>query len=174
MKKIGLFYGPLGGGVEKIALKIAGRLGNDQLDMVPVVSAGTEDLKKYENIIFGISTIGSHTWEMETPSKEWDMFLPVLEKANLEGKVIALYGLGDHITYADHFVDSLGILGKKLLKKNALIVGRCTTDNYEFNHSEAIIDGKFIGLPLDEDFEADKTDERLGNWLDGILPELKK
>jgi len=174
MKKIGLFYGPRGGGVEKVALKIAGRLGKDQLDMIQVSSAGIEELGKYENIIFGISTIGTHTWEMETPSKDWDLFLPVLDKANLENKVIALYGLGNHIAYADHFVDSLGLLGKKLLEKNVSVIGRCATKDYEFNHSEAVIDGEFIGLPLDEDFEADKTDERLQNWLDRILPEFKK
>ena len=34
-------------------------------------------------------------------------------------------------------------------------------------------DGKFIGLPLDEDYEADKTDVRIEEWLERIVPELK-
>lgn len=172
MKKIGLFYGPRGGAVENVALKIANLLEGNQFDLIPVAKAGTGTIEKYDNLIFGISTIGSHTWEIETPSEDWDVFLPLLEKANLENKVIALFGLGDHITYALHFVDALGILGKTLLKKNANIVGRCDTDDYDYKDSEAVIDGQFIGLPLDEDFEADKTDERLQSWLNRILPEF--
>jgi len=109
---------------------------------------------------------------METPSKDWDMFLPLLEKSNLKGKVIALYGLGDHITYSNHFVDSLGVLGKILLEMDSTLVGRCSPEDYDFNHSEALVDGEFIGLPLDEDYEFNKTNERLENWLARILPEF--
>lgn len=169
MNKIGLFYGPMDGSVAKVARIIADILGSDKLDLIPVRSASSDDLNKYKNIILGISTIGSHTWARETPSKDWDEFLPELDKIDYSDKIFALYGLGDHVTYALHFVDSLGVLGTMLLDRNARIVGQTSTEGYEFQDSEAIINGKFIGLPLDEDYESDKTEERIRNWLDEIL-----
>ena len=172
MNKIGLFYGPMDGSVAKVARIIADTLGSDKLDLVPVRTASNEDLNKYKNIIFGISTIGSHTWARETPSKDWDGFLPELDKIEYSGKTFALYGLGDHVTYALHFVDSLGILGGKLLDHNARIIGQCSPSDYDFKESEAIINGEFIGLPLDEDYEAEKTEKRIQNWLDRILKEF--
>ena len=41
-----------------------------------------------------------------------------------------------------------------------------------FDDSEAVIDGKFIGLPLDDINEDDKTDTRIEGWLAAITPEL--
>ncbi len=173
MNKIGLFYGPQKGSVETIAFKIEKMLGADMVDLVPVNSASAKDVEAYTNIIFGISTIGSHVWARQTPSADWDNFLPELEKINYTNKVVALYGLGDSVTYTLHFVDSLGILGKKLLGLGANIVGRCPVTDYDFEDSEAVIDGEFIGLPLDEDFEPEKSETRIKSWLDGILSEFK-
>ena len=38
--------------------------------------------------------------------------------------------------------------------------------------SEAVIDGKFIGLPLDDINEDDKTDTRIEAWIAAITPIL--
>ena len=56
MKKIGLFYGPTGGSVERIASKLGNILG-DRVEVFPVIEASAGDLDKYENIILGISAI---------------------------------------------------------------------------------------------------------------------
>jgi flavodoxin I len=32
------------------------------------------------------------------------------------------------------------------------------------------MDGKFMGLPVDEDFEPELTDERVENWVQQIRP----
>ncbi len=169
MKKIGLFYGPTGGSVERIAGKLGDILG-DSVDVFPVKEASADDLDKYENIILGISTIGRETWASEAPADDWDKFLPQLEKIDYANKTIAMYGLGDHLTYPMHFVDALGTLAEILMKHDATIIGQVSTDGYEFEDSKAIFDNRFVGLPLDEDFEWEKTDERLKNWLDTILP----
>ena len=52
------------------------------------------------------------------------------------------------------------------------LLDRFSTDGYEFEESEAIFDGKFIGLPIDEDFEPELTDERVAKWLDILKPAL--
>ncbi len=64
----------------------------------------------------------------------------------------------------------MGVLAKDLLKKNATIVGKVDPSGYEFDDSEAIFDGMFIGLPIDEDFESELTDERVTNWVNSIKP----
>ena len=76
--------------------------------------------------------------------------------------------MGDHVTYAHGFVDHIGVLGKELIKSGANLVGKVSVDGYEFDESEAVIDGEFIGLPLDEDFEPELTDERVAAWVDLI------
>ena len=172
MSKIGLFYGPTKGSVENVAFKIVKMVGADRIDLVPVHSATFKDLNAYESIIFGISTLGRHTWSSEMPSSDWDDFLPELDKMDYKGKTFAMYGLGDHVTYAHHFVDALGVLADKIKKHKGRIIGQCPTDDYEFVESEAVIDGSFVGLPLDEDFEPEKTDGRIKQWLDRILPEM--
>ena len=170
MKKIGLFYGPKGGSVDRIAFKLVGLLGEDKVDLHPIKGATAGDFEKYDNLILGISTLGKETWASDAPADDWDKFLPQLDNVNYENRTFALYGLGDHLTYPLHFVDALGILGQILVDHKANIIGQVPTDDYEFGESLAIINGQFIGLPLDEDFESEKTDQRLQNWLDIILP----
>jgi len=173
MKKIGLFYGPQGGATEKVAKKVANALGIDNVDLLAVKSAKASDMEKYENIILGMSTIGKETWESDKPANDWDIFLPELEKANYANKVIAMFGLGDQITYDLHFVDALGIVANKILPKGAKIIGQVETEGYEFRESLALMDGKFIGLPVNEDFEPELTDERVNKWVESIKKEFK-
>ncbi len=173
MEKIGLFYGPEGGSTEKVAKKIAEAIGGTQVDLIPVKDQKATDLAAYDNLIFGISTIGKETWKSDEAPNDWDVFMPELEEADLNGKVVAMFGLGDHLKYALHFVDAMGILAEKLKNKNVTIVGQCDTDDYQFEESQAIVDGKFIGLPIDEDYEADKTDDRVHNWVANITKAFK-
>lgn len=173
MKKIGLFYGPLGGSTEKVAKKVAAAFGNDNVDLVSVKEAKITDIEKYENIIFGLSTIGKETWESDKSANDWDVFLPELEKVDYSNKVIAMFGLGDQISYDLHFVDALGIVAKKILPKGAKIIGRVNSEEYDCRESLALIDGQFIGLPVNEDFEPELTDERVNNWVEKLKIEFK-
>ena len=47
-----------------------------------------------------------------------------------------------------------------------------STDGYTFDDSEAVVDGKFVGLALDDVNEDDKTDERIDAWIDSIKGSL--
>ena len=173
MKKIGLFYGPLGGSTEKVAKKVANAIGTENVDLIPAKDSKVADIEKYENVIFGLSTVGKETWESDKSANDWDVFLPEVEKVDFSNKAIAMFGLGDQISYDLHFVDSLGIVANKILPKGANIVGRVDTESYDFRESLAVIDGKFIGLPVNEDFEPELTDERITSWVKGLLSELK-
>ena len=173
MKKIGLFYGPLGGSTERVAKKVAAALGNENVDLIPARDAKAQDVEKYENVIYGMSTIGKETWDADKPANDWDLFLQEVEKVNYSNKVIAMFGLGDQITYDLHFVDALGTVAEIILPKGAKIVGKVDTEGYDFRESEALKDGQFIGLPVNEDFEPELTDERVNNWVEKIQGEFK-
>ncbi len=173
MKKIGLFYGPLGGSTERVAKKVAAALGVENVDLIPVKDSKAMDVEKYENVIFGMSTIGTETWDADKPANDWDLFLPEVEKVNYANKVIAMFGLGDQITYDLHFVDALGLVANTILPKGAKIIGQVETEGYDFRESESVFDGKFIGLPVNEDFEPELTDERVNAWVAKIKNQFK-
>ena len=172
MSKIAIFYGPVGGAVNRVADKIKEAIGEDKVEMVSVKDASVADLEKYDKIIFGASTVGNDTWDSEFSNNDWAKFLPQLSKIDFADKTVAIFGLGDHITYAHGFVDHIGLVGKELMKNGAALVGPVKTDDYEFDESEAIIDDMFIGLPIDEDFEPELTDERVAAWVELIKPDF--
>jgi len=170
MSKIGLFFGPLKGSVHRVAEKVKAAFGNELVEMIFVNDASASDLEKYDQIIFGISTVGKETWDSNYSNTDWSKFFPHISKVDYSGKTIAIFGLGDHLTYSNHFVNAIGVLAKELMKNGATIVGKVDPASYEFEESEAVIDGMFIGLPIDEDFEPELTDERITNWVNSIKP----
>ena len=96
----------------------------------------------------------------------------MLQGADLNAKTIVLFGCGDCENYGDTFVGGLGELYNGIKDSGAKIVGAVDTDGYTFDDSEAVVDGKFVGLPLDDVNEDDKTDTRIDAWIADILPNL--
>lgn len=173
VKKVGIFYGPVGGKTENIAQRIKQAFGDDVADLIPIKNSTAADLDKYDNIIFGCSTIGMETWDSDRTKPDWDIFRPEFEKINYEGKTFAVFGLGNHITYAAMFVDAIGVIGKILLDKGAKLVGKVPTEGYTFTDSEAVVDDQFLGLPIDEDFQPELTEKRIKEWVDNLKTSFK-
>jgi len=170
MSKIGLFFGPLKGSVHRVADKVKTAFGEQNVEMISVNDATLSDLKKFDHIIFGISTVGKETWDSDYSNTDWSKFFPNISKVDFSGKTVAIFGLGDHVTYSGYFVNAMGILAKDLLKNGATLIGQVDPSGYEFDDSEAIFDGMFIGLPIDEDFEPELTDERVARWVNILKP----
>ena len=168
MGKIGIFYGPTTGRTAKIAARIHKMLGPDKVDIYHVDAITIGTVTNYDNLIFGVSTLGSETWDSSGDTNQWGAMLPKIKNTDFTGKKIALFGLGDHITYAARFVDSIGEMAEVLKKQNAQIVAPVPVDGYTFTESKALVDGMFVGLPLDEDYENDKTEERLTKWVEQL------
>jgi flavodoxin I len=173
MKKVGIFYGPTGGSTEKIARQIQAEFGINAADINPIKNSKASDLDRYDNIILGCSTIGGETWNSSKSKPDWDLFRSEFDKIDYNGKVFALFGLGDNISYPRNFVDNMGIIAKILMSKNAKIIGQTKKEEYEFLDSEALIDGKFVGLPIDEDFESEKSESRIKSWVKQIAQSFK-
>ncbi len=167
MEKSAIFFGSNGGATESIANQIAKKIGNG-IEVLNVANVDAADAEKYTNIILGTST-----WGIGDLQDDWEGFLPNLIKIDLSGKTIALFGLGDASSYGDSFVDGIGTIYEEIKDKGCTLVGQVETDGYSFEDSKAVYDGKFIGLPLDEDNESDQTESRIDNWLEQIIPLFK-
>lgn len=167
MKKIAIFYGTVTGNTETVARRINNQL-IEMADVMDIACASVEDLNKYDFLFLGTSIYG-----MGDLQDDWERFLPVLKKAGLSGKTVALFGLGDSSGYPGTFVDGMGTIYLALQNSGCTIVGSCPTDGYSFVGSEALVDGEFVGLPLDYDNQAGLTDSRIARWLSGIIPYLQ-
>ncbi len=172
MSRVGLFYGPELGSVGKVARLIESKLGTDKVELIPVKNYEASELNRFDKLIFGVSTIGKTNWDSEHKDTDWDNFLTGFGDINWSGKKVAMYGLGDHVQYPQHFVDALGWLYDRLEKTEAEVVGFCPVEGYTYEESEGVRDGQFLGLPVDEDNEADKTDVRVSNWISRLVNEF--
>ena len=172
MSKIAIFFGPADGSVHRVAKLIASKIGEDKTHLIHVTDASTDDLARYEKIIFGISTVGKETWDQKFSNADWAKFMPIVADFDFKGKKIAIFGLGDHVTYAYHFVNSLGTLAKVVLENGGNLIGRVSPEGYDFQDSEALENGVFLGLPVDEDFEPELTDARVTAWVDKLMKDF--
>ena len=157
-------FGSSTGTCEAIAEKIAQKLGCEAID---VQNLTADVVNNNQNLILGTST-----WGAGELQDDWYDGLKVLQGADLSGKTIALFGCGDCESYGDTFVGGIGELFNALKTSGATFVGAVDIDGYTFGDSEAVIDGKFVGLPLDDVNEDDKTDARIEAWIAAISPNL--
>ena len=159
-----VIYGSSTGTCEAIAEKIASKLGCKALNVTDLTA---DIVSANQNLILGTST-----WGAGELQDDWYDGLKTLQGADLSGKTIALFGCGDCSTYSDTFVGGMGELYNGIKDSGAKFIGAVETDGYTFDDSEAVIDGKFIGLPLDDINEDDKTDTRIEAWIADITSEL--
>lgn len=165
MNKTIVIYGSSTGTCQALAEKIAGKLGG--VETLDVQNIDADKLGEYQNLI-----IGTSTWGAGEMQDDWYDGLKTLQSASLAGKTIALFGCGDAESYGDTFVGGIGELYNGIKDSGATFVGQVATDGYNFGDSEAVIDGQFVGLPLDEVNEDDKTDERIDSWIAQIKDKL--
>jgi len=164
MKNTAVLYGSTTGNTEVVAKKIATELDAAIFD---VASQPVSEIPKYQNLVLGTSTLGIGDLQ-----DDWDAFLPSFAKTDLKGKKVALFGLGDADGYPDSFVDGMGIIYKAIKDKGCTIIGKTGTTGYEFDSSAAVVDGMFVGLPLDEDNQGNLTDGRIKVWLEQLKTEF--
>lgn len=165
MKKTGIFYGSTTGNTESVAEKIADALGIGKEDVHNVADTRPNAVQPYEMLLLGCST-----WGVGEMQDDWNDFLFKLKDMDLKGKTVAIFGCGDAASFGSSFCDAIGLIYKELQHTDCSFTGSVDPSEYSFDGSEALIDGKFVGLPIDENNESDKTDERVKAWTE----ELKK
>ena len=161
MGKIAIIFGSSTDNTASAAKKIAEKLSNKDVTVIDVAKLKTADsLSEYAGLILGTSTMG-----LGDLQDDWDGYVSQLKKADLSGKTVALFGLGDSASYSDTFVDGMGILFEAVKGSAAKVVGRVPSNEYSFDSSTALDGDEFVGLPLDDDNESDLTDKRITSWV---------
>lgn len=164
MKKTIVVFGSSTGTCEGIANEIASKLG---VEAVNVQDFDADKVAENDNLLLGTST-----WGVGEVQDDWYDGLKVIKGADLSGKTVALFGCGDSCSYSDSFCGGMAELYNAVKEAGAKVIGEVDAADYTYDDSEAVQDGKFVGLALDNDNEESKTAERIDAWIEAIKGEL--
>ncbi|OON39533.1 flavodoxin FldB [Izhakiella australiensis] len=167
--KIGLFYGSSTCYTEMAAEKIREIIGEELVTLHNLKDDSPALMEQYDLLILGIPT-----WDFGELQEDWEAIWTDIPALNLQGKVVALYGMGDQLGYSEWFLDALGMLHDLLMPMGVQFIGYWPNEGYEFISAKPLTpDGKqFVGLALDDVNQYDLSDERLANWCEQILTEM--
>ncbi|MDR2849725.1 MAG: flavodoxin [Verrucomicrobiota bacterium] len=164
MKTIKIIYGSTTGNTERAAQRIASVLGGTA---VAVSQAAPADFTA------DVLVLGTSTWGLGDLQDDWSSALAQLDAAPLQGRTVALFGLGDQLGFGATYIDGVGELYDRVSARGARVIGRWPTDGYRHDESKAVRDGAFVGLALDDDNEPGKTESRIAAWTDTLRDSLK-
>lgn len=171
-KRVGLFYGSSTGITEYIAEMVEDAWVKAGMEAISAVNIGeVKDLSTlldYDCLILGIPT-----WNIGQMQDDWDILYPQLDGLDFSGKKIAIFGIGDQHGYPDNFLDAVGILGAKLIERDAELVGFWFDEHYQFRESLAFVDDKFMGLGIDDTNQSKLNHERIERWVAQIIGEFE-
>lgn len=165
MTKTAIIYGSTTGNAESVANQIKTELGDNSIEVFSVADISVDEMKQYENLI-----LGSSTWGVGDLQDDWEGACD--ELAGLGNVKVALFGIGDCMSYPDTFVDAMGHIYRSVKESNAEIVGFTSKSDYDFDDSAAVVNDQFVGLAIDEDNESDKTTVRIKAWVETLKPLL--
>ena len=170
---VGIYFATTTGKTEDIADRLHPLLNGTN---TPQDLADLQDLSPLNDldaIICGIPTWNTGA-DSERSGTAWDSMLEGISKLSLSGKQVAIYGLGDSSTYTENFCDAIEELHAAFEPSGAELIGKTDPAGYDFSDSKSLVDGKFLGLPLDDDNEEDKTETRVENWCVQLVSEGMK
>jgi flavodoxin I len=122
----------------------------------------------------GALIIGTPTWNTGADTQRsgtgWDelYYSDKLPASLLRNKKVAVFGLGDQISYGENYADATGELYDVFEQLGCDMVPYAHVipdESYEHSASKSIRDDKFCGLLLDEINQEDLTDGRIANWV---------
>merc|ERR1712216_1092965 len=160
--EVGLFYSTSTGNTEAAADWIKQKFGGEITDPT--------DLEGYSSLIVGAPTWNTGADEGRSGTA-WDEVIEEIKDLDLSGKKVAVFGCGDSSSYGDYFCDAIEEVYSAMKDAGATMVGFVDPSGYDFAESKSVIDGKFCGLPLDEDNESDMTEDRVAAWCAQISGE---
>ncbi|NOH52283.1 flavodoxin FldB [Vibrio coralliilyticus] len=170
--KIGLFYGSTTCYTEMAAEKMRAIIGEELVDIRNVKETPLAEMAHYDFLILGIST-----WDFGEIQEDWNEIWDQIDGLSLNGKTVALFGLGDQEGYGEWYLDAMGMLHDELKKAGANLIGYWPNDeSYEFEASKALTEdgSQFVGLALDEDSQYELSDERIATWIEQVLVEYQE
>ncbi len=164
MSNTTILFGSTTGNTESLASSIAEALGVSADEVHSVDGYDLSELENYDLIL-----MGSSTWGAGDLQDDWESVIDDLKSAPLAGKRVAVFGTGDSSCYPDTFCNSLMAIAAAAQEAGATLIGNeVDASGYEFDESESVVDGKFVGLAIDEDNESDLTEKRISDWVEQL------
>jgi flavodoxin I len=160
MRRTAIVYSFNTNKTKKVAEKIIEAFGENFPIPVNAETITGEEFMKYDHLILGVPT----WFDGELPNY-WDEFIPELEDLNLDGKIFAIFGLGDQKGYPENFADGIGIMTELLEKKGGKVTGYTSCEGYSFEASKAVKGNIFTGLVIDQESQARLTPDRITEWV---------
>jgi flavodoxin I len=167
MKKVGIFYGSTMGYTKTGSEIIAEKIGEDISDVFSISDVSLSEVMDYDVLILGAST-----WGYGELQDDWATVIEKFSSADLSSKKVAIFGYGDGESYPDTFVDAIGELYDAVQNTGAEIIGHTEDTGYVYESSKAFRDGNFVGLPLDDANQSEKTDTRISNWVEKLKKDI--
>jgi flavodoxin I len=171
MANVVILYGSTYGNTAEAAETIAQTLFDGYNVDISMENVDDADLSGLED--FDLMLLGCSTWHDGKLQDSWEYKFDELDKLNLNGKRVALFGAGDQRGYDETFQDALGILGRKLRERGAQLVGFTGTAGYDFTNSAGVENGQFMGLALDFDNQPELNASRIQAWVKQIATEFQ-
>lgn len=111
--------------------------------------------------------------DTERSGTGWDdLYYGVLPdlKQVLSNKKVAVFGLGDQVSYAENYADATGELYDVFQSIGCDMVeyAMVSQEGYEHEASKSVRGDLFCGLLLDQVNQDDLTEERVANWVDQL------
>jgi flavodoxin I len=161
MNAVGLFYSTQTGNTEAVAGLITEATG---VDAQLIDDIETEDLAGYDGLIVGAPTWNTDADELRSGTA-WDDVLDTIRGLDLKGKPVAVFGCGDSGSYGDNFCDAIEEVHSTFSAAGAKMLGQVDASGYSHSASKSDAGGKFLGLPCDQDNEADMSEDRVKSWV---------
>ena len=161
--RLKLIYGSDTGNTELVTEDLVKLLGD--VEVTTVADLTPEDWD-YDRFILGIPT-----WYDGELQSDWEDYFEEFKTIDFTGKTVAIFGLGDQLGYDEWFCDGVGILAKVVLDNGGRVIGYTDKDeSYDFDTTPKSIikDDVFYGLCIDEDNQAELTQDRLSKWVEQI------
>jgi len=165
----GVYYSTMTGNTETVAGYIAEAAGVS--DFKDISDATQSEIEGHDSLIVGAPTWHTAADEQRSGTTWDDWLYDELPKINVEGKKVAIFGVGDQESYNENYCDAAGELYDLFTAKGATVVGMTSTDGYNHSESKAEVDGKFVGLMCDEDNQYDESQDRATAWISQLKGE---
>jgi len=174
--KVGIFFGTSTGSTQEVADLIAAEFGDDvassPIEIDTVQGSVAAEFAKYDSLV-----VGTPTWntgaDMERSGTGWDeIYYNEMKDLNIGGKKVAVFGLGDSVSYSENYADASGELHDVFESLGCTMMGYTSTEGYLHEESKAIRGGdKFCGLLLDAVNQEELTEGRVKKWVAALIDE---
>lgn len=169
-----VIFGTSTGSTETVADLIAEGLDGQvegPFDIEAIDGSIKQLFEKYDSLI-----VGTPTWNTGADSERsgtgWDeIYYSTMQEMNLQGKKVAVFGLGDQISYAENYADATGELHDVFQELGCKMFGYTSQEGYEHEDSKAIRGDLFCGLLCDAVNQEELSEERVESWLEQLKGE---